>query len=551
MATWEHNNCETEENPEQADGSRSPACPSLGGRSDHESVAPRHRRMAKPPATTLLPQICSTIGSPLRSVRAFRKKNNFKKRLPTWICRTSAARRSRAYPSRADQPKSDDQAGLVTLEWVILVAAVTGIVTLGLLAGWDALWNRNDQLSDEGGSGHQLSARRAAAETTSGRACSLLNNLYDVRFTYVADPDAPGDTHQCTCEINSDANKTEVCPSEKIEIPNITVEIAPEGDSDTIDLSTLFFSENSATNSADLSYTVTDTPDSSLASAVISDSDLTIASPSSPRAVGDTTVDVKITDSNVSNTSNPPTDTVTINIDVKDDCVVKGTEQDSIGFGQVVADLVHDPDGFFITDVHRKFYREIFKTGYDKENVTILSNPVYIGDTETTRAASVVQVGRDRVGLNFPPAHHNAPADDQYNEEHLALYLRPWGNGTSKTTLTGNYCNGGPFTINIYVGVGTLKTEITPKTYLSSPQLITLSNHFHHLAGTVTYAVEVGGDNPANDMTAVESSGILTITKTAADQDEVTRTITVTATDSRDVSVQFSFDVTFSAFLSP
>ncbi len=549
MADMRHLTTATEENPERADGNRSSACSSLGGRGDDESVrhgvdetaSPQQLRRTFPSS-----QICSATGTRRPSSRrAFRKKNNSKKASANLNQPGEWCWEPRADPSRKISLKSNDQAGLVTLEWVILVAAVTGIVTLGLLAGWDALWNRNDQLSDEGGSGHQLSARRAAAETTSGRACSLLNNLYDENFKYVADPDEPGDTHQCTCEINSDADKTEVCAPEMIETTSITVEVAPEGGSKTIDLSTLFFSQNSAENS--LSYTVTDTPDSSLASAVISDSDLTITSPSAPRAVGDTTVDVKITDSNVSNTSNPPTDTVTINIDVKDDCVVEGTEQDSIGFGQVVADLVHDSDGFFITDVHRKFYREIFKTGYDKENVTIRSNPDYTADTATTRAASVVQVGTDRVGLNFPPAHHNAPADDQYNEEHLALYLRPWGDGTSKTTLTGNYCNGDSFTINVYVGVGTLKTAITPKTYSSSPQTIDVSNQFHHLAGTVKYKAEVGGADPDDDMTAdiPNGSSILTITKAAGVTDQVTRTITVTATDSRDVSVQFPFDVTF------
>ena len=168
----------------------------------------------------------------------------------------SGESRASDQPKPGDQPQSCDQSGLVTLEWIILVAAITGIVTMALLVGWDALWDRGDELADEGGSGHQLSARRAAAETTSGRACSLLNDLYDDTFKWIADPDDPTDINDCTCEINSDATKAQVCHPEEVVPFDITIGLKKDGNPEIIEASTLLFSQNHLDNPNDVTYTL-------------------------------------------------------------------------------------------------------------------------------------------------------------------------------------------------------------------------------------------------------------------------------------------------------
>ncbi len=132
-------------------------------------------------------------------------------------------------------PRSD-QRGLITLEWIILVGAVTGIVTMVLIFGWAAIFDRTEAVAPEADGGIAESARRAADEATSGRRCELLEGLYDnIQFQYVKDPRDPSDPDydatdpdKCSCEVVESVDVANWCVFHAVApqpIPDQTMEL--------------------------------------------------------------------------------------------------------------------------------------------------------------------------------------------------------------------------------------------------------------------------------------------------------------------------------------
>ena len=409
---------------------------------------------------------------------------------------------------------SDDQSGLVTLEWIILIAAVSGIVTLALLAGWNALWNRSDSLSDEGGSGHQLAANRAAAEASSGRACSLLNDLYSYDFKYV--PVAAGSTN-CTCEIDSEATASEVCDVELVENADITIVLERGGAPRKIDTSQLFFSENSA----DLSYTVTSLPSVSLASAAYESAPnaevLNVSPASGGAGVGTTAVVVQASDSNTSSSK-----TARISIEVEDNsCVVQGSHRPFPGIG-------------LSTTSSPRFYvflpRDHFRTGFSAITVTP-SNP------------GIVSVLSQNIAIEDPPITVDlAPGQTRSRREERIYTIFSIATGITQLTFDVVYCNTlrpPPLTMDFVVNKDDIVTYLSPQTYSTSPQTIDLTTIFDPtVLSSPTYTVESQDPSVA---TVSESAGTLTITKVAAG----TTSIEVSAME-HGATIDTSFSVTFS-----
>ena len=397
---------------------------------------------------------------------------------------------------------SDDQSGLVTLEWIILIAAVSGIVTLALLAGWNALWNRSDALSDEGGSGHQLAANRAAAEASSGRACSLLNDLYSYDFKYV--PVAAGSTG-CTCEIDSEATASQVCDVETVENAGITIGLKQGGTARTIDVSQLFFSENSA----DLSYTILRIPDTNLASAAITPPNsaslvLTPASGSTARP-GNTSITVQARDSHTNST-----ETVGISVQVESNCILSSELPPSL------------------PSSHGSIPNLATASALSRTSIWIL-NKYFLTPLPSIRStvsnSDIVELGQTEL-------------DGQII---LSLYFkRP---GLTKLTLVPTYCNGDTrqFEVNLVSGRDAfITTPFTPQTYSTSPQIIDLASHFDEsqFHGGVSYRATSGREDVA---TVSVNGSNLTITKVASGRTDIN--VYAVSNDAED---GFGFTATFS-----
>lgn len=192
-----------------------------------------------------------------------------------------------AFPRHASSRPAErhKELGLITLEWIILAAAITGIVTMALLYGWDALWNRSDSISASGSSGTGLAAERAAAEAEDGRACEFWNDLYgEAEFKWVADQNDPSDPDACFCSINPDATNPD-CPviayddGDAIPVTFITGSTTLI----TVDVSDIFYSEDA------LRYTIQSPVISpTIASAVVDrDSGVVTITPVSSASDGD------------------------------------------------------------------------------------------------------------------------------------------------------------------------------------------------------------------------------------------------------------------------
>ena len=432
------------------------------------------------------------------------------------------------------ESKSGDQSGLITLEWIILVASITGIVTMALLVGWDALWDRGDELADEGGSGHQLSARRAAAEVDSGRACSLLNDLYDDSFTWVADDPTDHANSDCTCEIDSDADETEVCAPKRVENAAITVRLAKGGNARTIEASTLFFSENSAENSADLTYTVSIPNTNIIQTSIDRETGSLTITPSTGGTAGNKTetATVTLTDSNTS------TDTVDVTVKVIDECTPEGVES-PVNIGDFEGDAT---DVFAVGNSKVVFLRDHLKTGFDSS-----------GDLDPGTAildptnASATAVYNEWIELSNPPLSQTTRfGQTRYSERYPILVISALRAGTNKLTVEGTYCGSGTdsFSLPIYIAVGQLVTPIGEQS-AASPLTINLSTLFSSSLTSPTYAApEVTCHGHSNVPTVAENSGELTITKAAGATSTDRCTIKVTATDN-EVQLHTKFDVTF------
>ena len=214
-----------------------------------------------------------------------------------------------AFPRHASSRPAErhKELGLITLEWIILVAAITGIVTMALLYGWDALWNRSDNVAASGGSGAGLAAERAAAEAEDGRACAFWNDLYsDATFRWVADLSAPSDRDECFCSISPDDSSNPDCPvtayddGDAIPVTFVTGNTTPI----TIDVSGMFYSSDDNLRYAILSPII---PTSIASAAVDNNSGVITITPVGTATAGDVgTIKVEATGT----TTNPADSTI-------------------------------------------------------------------------------------------------------------------------------------------------------------------------------------------------------------------------------------------------
>jgi len=367
--------------------------------------------------------------------------------------------------------KSDDQSGLVTLEWIILIAAVSGIVTLALLAGWNALWNRSDSLSDEGGSGHQLAANRAAAEASSGRACSLLNDLYTYEFKYVP---VAGST-DCTCEIDSEATASQVCDV-KAEVVTPTLALERGGAYREIDVSQLFFSENSAS----LVYSIgAPLPDTTLLTAAFEpapNGNILKLTPVIPGVVGATHVTVQARDSNTSSSAN-----IRMRVDVEG-CVPDSGNNLRLPYSAGL--ITSTPSAGNVTSYHL--------------------DPYFPSPAESF----VIDVSNSEV-----LSHSTFRAKDQ-----TILNIVPLRSGLARLEVTSTSCLGNTQAEDIYFSVNSsnlMQVAFTPQTYSSSPQTIDLSSYFNeaNFHGGVDSYRAVSEDVSVATVSVTGSN--LTITKVA------------------------------------
>ncbi len=376
---------------------------------------------------------------------------------------------------------SDDQSGLVTLEWIILIAAVSGIVTLALLAGWNALWNRSDSLSDEGGSGHQLAANRAAAEASTGRACSLLNDLYSYDFKYVY----VTSYSDCRCEIGSSANASQVCGVEKLTNYAVPIVVEPNNVSREIDVAPLFFSENSA----DLTYTITSIPDTNIASASFKsapDDNILVVTSASGGGQGTTNVWVKAADSHTGTSASG-----SIQIGVENTCLPIRAQSTWPRY-HIVNTNPSQVGAVRISALHLNDY---------------LRGPI--------RSFNLASSPGSQNVFNY----RTFAVGDQ-----TALFIYPLHPGLGSLSVTSTDCWGGSETkkINVIVNSNELvKSSFTAQTYSTSPQTIDLSSHFDEgkfSGGGVTYGAISNSESVA---TVAVSSNTLTITKVASGMSEI------------------------------
>ncbi len=371
---------------------------------------------------------------------------------------------------------SDDQSGLVTLEWIILIAAVSGIVTLALLAGWNALWNRSDSLSDEGGSGHQLAANRAAAEASTGQACSLLNDLYSYDFKYVYVTSYT----DCTCEIGSSANASRVCGVETLANYNVPIVLELDGPSREIDVASLFFSENSA----DLTYAIRRIPTTNIASASFKsapDDNILVVTPASSGVAGSTDVWFSATDSHTGTSA-----TATIDIEVETTCVLTVAQYPWRNSVSLVAtsSLVGAP----------------------RANAIALND--YVRGTVT------------RFNVSSSPGSHNVFNFITHElGDQTVLLIYPLHTGLGQLIVDTTDCQGTTRRQTTNIGVNTgelLQSSFTAQTYSTSPQTIDLSSHFNEgnfSGGAVTYRATSASESVA---TVAVNASTLTITKVAS-----------------------------------
>ena len=411
--------------------------------------------------------------------------------------------RARSYQwPRLKLKPSDDQSGLVTLEWIILIAAVSGIVTLALLAGWNTLWNRSESLSDEGGSGHELAANRAAAEASSGRACSLLNDLYSYDFKYVPVAGSTG----CTCEIDSEATASQVCDVETVENAGINIGLKQGGTARTIDVSQLFFSENSA----DLSYSIIVIPSTNLASAAITPPNsaflvVTPASGTTARA-GNTSLGVQARDSHTNSTAN-----VGISVQVESNCIISSELTPS--FPNVVYAVQDLATLSALERTDTWILNKYFRTPLPSINGMVSNSDIVDTSLNELDGQMILSV----------------------------YYKRP---GIAKLTLVGTYCDTTTidrFEVSLVSDTNALMTTaFTAQTYSTSAQIIDLGSHFaeSQFHGGVSYRVT----SSREDVATVSVSGSnLTITKVASGTTDIT-----VHTVSNGAEASFGFEATFS-----